>query len=45
MVAAHGVVYQILEKRTAGFVVVFAAIVLLVLAMQAAGFRAGKKKT
>jgi sulfoxide reductase heme-binding subunit YedZ len=45
LVVAHGVVYQIMEKRTVGFVVVFAVIVLLALAMQFAGFRMGKKKT
>lgn len=45
LVAAHGVVYQILEKRTVGFVVAFAAIALLALAMQFAGFRVGKRKT
>ena len=44
LVAAHGVVYQILEKRTVGFVVAFAAIVLLALAMQFAGFRIGKNR-
>ena len=43
LMVAHGVVYQILEKRTMPFIVAFAAIVLLTLAMQFAGFR--KKKT
>jgi DMSO/TMAO reductase YedYZ heme-binding membrane subunit len=43
LVAAHGTVYQILEKRAAGFIVAFAALVLLALAMQLAGFRMGKK--
>ena len=44
LMVAHGVVYQILEKRTMGFVVAFAAIVLLVIAIQFAGFRVAKKK-
>ncbi|MBI3529609.1 MAG: hypothetical protein HY067_16775 [Betaproteobacteria bacterium] len=44
LVVAHGVLYQILEKRKAGFVVAYAAIVLLVVAMQSAGFRIWKKK-
>ena len=45
LVAAHGTVYQIIEKRTAGFVVAFASIALLALAMQFAGFSMVKKKT
>lgn len=44
LVVAHGVVYQILEKRTVAFIVAFAAIALLALAMQFAGFRMAKKK-
>ena len=43
LVAAHGTVYQIIEKRTAGFVAAFAAVVLLALAMQLAGFSMVKK--
>jgi sulfoxide reductase heme-binding subunit YedZ len=45
LVVAHGVVYQIIEKRTAGLVVAFAAIVLFTLTMQFAGFRTGKTRT
>jgi len=45
LVIAHGVVYQILEKRKAGFVAAFAAIVLITLAMQYAGFRMARKRT
>ena len=44
LVVAHGAVYQIIEKRTSGFVVAFAAIALLALAMQFAGFSMAKKK-
>ena len=35
----HGAVYQLMEKRTAGFVLVFATAVLLVVALQTAGCR------
>lgn len=35
----HGGVYQLLEKRIAGFVLVFATAVLLVVALQTAGYR------
>ena len=44
LVVAHGIVYQILEKRTVGFVVAFAAISLLALTMQFAGFTMVKKE-
>jgi sulfoxide reductase heme-binding subunit YedZ len=44
LTVAHGAVFQIMEKRTVGFVLAFAAIVLLVLAMQFAGFRAVRKQ-
>ena len=44
LVVAHGAVYQILEKRTAGFVVAFAGIGLLALVMQVAGFSKVKKQ-
>jgi sulfoxide reductase heme-binding subunit YedZ len=44
LVVAHGLVYQILEKRTVGFIVVGATIVLFALAMQFAGFSTGKKQ-
>lgn len=39
LLIAHGAVYQLIEKRTAGFVLVFAAAVLLVGAWQTAGYR------
>jgi len=45
LVVAHGAVYQVLEKRSAGFVAAFAAIVLLALSMQFAGYSIAKKKT
>lgn len=45
LVVTHGLVYQILEKRTVGFIVACAAIVLFALAMQFAGFRMGKKRS
>ena len=44
LVVAHGTVYQILEKRTAGFVVAFAATALLALALQLAGFSKTKEQ-
>jgi DMSO/TMAO reductase YedYZ heme-binding membrane subunit len=44
LVVAHGAVYQIIEKRAAGFVVAFAAIVLFGLAMQFAGFSMVRKQ-
>ena len=43
LVAAHGVIYQINEKRTAWFVVVFASLLLLTSAMQYAGYRKVKQ--
>ncbi len=43
LIVAHGAVYQFLEKRTVGLVLSFAAIVLLVVSMQIAGFRVVKK--
>lgn len=39
LVAAHGAVYQLLEKRALGFVAAFAVVALLALALQFAGFR------
>lgn len=45
LVVAHGVAYQILEKRTIGFLVAFAVIVVLAAAIQFAGFRLMKKET
>ena len=45
LVVAHGAVYQIIEKRTMALIVAFAAITLLALAMQFAGFSMAKKKT
>jgi len=39
LLIVHGAVYQLLEKRMAGFVLVFAAAILLVGALQTAGYR------
>ena len=39
LLIVHGAVYQLLEKRMAGFVLVFAAAILLVGALQTAGHR------
>ena len=39
LVLVHGVVYQVMSKRTAGWVVLFAAMSLSVIALQLAGFR------
>src|SRR5262249_37754801 len=39
LVLAHGVLYQILEKRIIAWVVCFAVLNLLVIGLQAAGFR------
>jgi methionine sulfoxide reductase heme-binding subunit len=44
LVVAHGVIYQIIEKRTVGLIVTFAAIVLFALGMQFAGFSAVRKQ-
>jgi DMSO/TMAO reductase YedYZ heme-binding membrane subunit len=44
LTVAHGLVYQILEKRMVGFVVTFAAIVLVALAIQLAGFSTVKRQ-
>lgn len=44
LVVAHGVVYQVLEERTTGFVVAYAAIVLVTMAIQILGYRANKAK-
>jgi sulfoxide reductase heme-binding subunit YedZ len=43
LVVGHSIAYQFIEKRTPGFIVAFAAIVLIALAMQVAGFRVVKK--
>jgi sulfoxide reductase heme-binding subunit YedZ len=43
LVVGHSIAYQFIEKRTPGFIVAFAAFVLIALAMQVAGFRAVKK--
>jgi methionine sulfoxide reductase heme-binding subunit len=40
LVAAHGVAYQVVEKRKAPFVVAFAVMLLIVAAVQFAGYRA-----
>lgn len=39
LVVAHSVLYQVVERRQAGFVAVFLGIVLVVLALQLAGYR------
>src|SRR5262245_26183351 len=39
LVLAHGVLYQILEKRIAGWVIAFAVLSVLVIVLQVAGFR------
>lgn len=41
----HGVIYMVLERRTLGFVVVSAVIVLAAAAIQLAGFRARRAAT
>ena len=43
LVVGHGAVYQIIEKRNAGFVMVCLSIVLLALAMQIKGFLMAKE--
>jgi methionine sulfoxide reductase heme-binding subunit len=40
LVAAHGVAYQVVEKRKAPFVVTFAAMLLVVAGLQLVGYRA-----
>ena len=44
LVLAHGVLYQVLEKRIAGWVIVFAVLSVLVIALQVAGFRRRRKQ-
>jgi sulfoxide reductase heme-binding subunit YedZ len=44
LVAAHGVAYQLIEKRVAPFVVAFAALSLLTLVAQYVGFRRLKQQ-
>jgi sulfoxide reductase heme-binding subunit YedZ len=39
LVLAHGVLYQVLEKRIAGWVITFAVLSVLVIVLQVAGFR------
>src|SRR5262245_27622309 len=39
LLLAHGVLYQVLEKRIAGWVITFAVLSVLVIALQVAGFR------
>lgn len=39
LLIVHGAVYQLLEKRMAGYVLVFAAAILIVVALQTRGFR------
>jgi hypothetical protein len=40
----HGVLYQILEPRTAGWVIAFAVLSLLVIALQVTGLRKRRKQ-
>jgi sulfoxide reductase heme-binding subunit YedZ len=44
LVLAHGVLYQILEKRDAGWVICFAVLSMLVIVMQVEGFRRRRKQ-
>jgi sulfoxide reductase heme-binding subunit YedZ len=44
LVLAHGVLYQVLEKRNAGWVICFAALSVLVIVMQVAGFQKRRKQ-
>jgi sulfoxide reductase heme-binding subunit YedZ len=44
LVLTHGVLYQFLEKRIAGWVISFAVLSVLVIAMQVAGFRRRHKQ-
>jgi sulfoxide reductase heme-binding subunit YedZ len=39
LVAAHGVAYQLLEKRSLSFIILFSSLLLVTVAMQFAGFR------
>jgi Na+-transporting methylmalonyl-CoA/oxaloacetate decarboxylase gamma subunit len=43
LVLAHGVLYQVLEKRIAGWVITFAFLSLLVIILQVVGFRRRRK--
>src|SRR5262249_3817183 len=44
LVLAHGVLYQVLEKRDAGWVICFAVLSVLVIVLQVAGFRRRRKQ-
>lgn len=44
LVVVHGAVYQLIEKRALGFVLLFSAIVALAFAFQVAGFVAARKQ-
>jgi sulfoxide reductase heme-binding subunit YedZ len=44
LVLVHGVLYQILETRTAGWVIAFAVLSLLVIALQVTGLRKRRKQ-
>ena len=44
LVLAHGVLYQVLEKRIAGWVITFAVLSVLVIVLQVAGFRGRHKQ-
>ena len=43
-VLVHGVLYQVLEKRSAGWIISFAVLSLLVIVLQVLGFRAYRKQ-
>src|SRR5262249_15733391 len=44
LVVVHGLLYQVLEKRIAGWVVAFAILNVLVVLMQVAGFQRRQKQ-
>jgi sulfoxide reductase heme-binding subunit YedZ len=44
LVLAHGVLYQVLEKRIVGWVISFAVLSVLIIALQVAGFRGRRKQ-
>ena len=44
LVLAHGLLYQVMEKRIAGWVITFAVLSLLVIVLQVAGFRGRRKQ-
>jgi hypothetical protein len=44
LVLAHGVLYQILETRNAGWITAFAVLGVLVIVLQVTGFRRRRKQ-